>query len=196
MLRIVAGEWGGRRIRAPRGSSTRPTSDRVREAIFNVLAHRLPLERARFYDLYAGSGALGIEALSRGALHATFVETDGRNAALIRRNLQGLGAAVERWRVVGRRVLPWLEGEAFAPGPLVILLDPPYASDEAQRALESIARLPAVAEGAAIVVESAGGAAPVPPPNLELIQTKRYGDTDVSYLEKRSSTPPPADGSP
>ena len=135
MLRIVAGEWGGRRIQAPRGKSTRPTSDRVREAIFNVLVHRLPLERARIYDLYAGSGALGIEALSRGALHATFVETDGRSAALIRRNLQGLGAAGERWRVVGSRVLPCLKGEAFSPGPLVILLDPPYASDEAQRAL-------------------------------------------------------------
>ncbi len=196
MLRIVAGEWGGRRIRAPRGRSTRPTSDRVREAIFNVLAHRLPLERARFYDLYAGSGALGIEALSRGALHATFVETDGRSAALIRRNLQGLGAAGERWRVVGSRVLPWLKGEAFAPGPLVILRDPPYASDEAHRALESIARSPGVAEGAAVVVESASGAGPAAPANLELIQTKRYGDTDVSYLEKRCSTPPPADGSP
>ena len=149
---------------------------------------RAARERLRQEVVHGDSNLSGYLLLHKRAL--------GRNAALIRRNLQGLGAAVERWRVVGRRVLPWLEGEAFAPGPLVILLDPPYASDEAQRALESIARLPAVAEGAAIVVESAGGAAPVPPPNLELIQTKRYGDTDVSYLEKRSSTPPPADGSP
>ena len=87
-MRVVAGEFGGRRLRAPRGAGTRPTADRVREALFSMLGD---VSGARVLDLYAGSGALGIEALSRGAASAVFVERDAQAAATIRRNLDELG---------------------------------------------------------------------------------------------------------
>jgi len=107
MLRIVAGEWRGRRIQAPRGRATRPTAEKVRGAIFNVLAARIELEGATVWDLFAGSGAMGIEALSRGARHATFVESDPRAAAGIAGNLTRLGAPRERWTVADLPFQSW-----------------------------------------------------------------------------------------
>src|SRR5204863_4358625 len=96
-VRVVAGRLGGRRLRAPRGRDTRPTSDRVREALYSMLG---PLEGARVLDLFAGSGALAIEALSRGAAHAVIVERDGRAVEVIRANLEGLGLGEDEARVV------------------------------------------------------------------------------------------------
>src|ERR671934_2307496 len=103
-MRVVAGRFGGRRLRAPRGRDTRPTSDRVREALFSILG---PMEDARVLDLFAGSGALGIEALSRGAAHATFVERDRAAADVIRRNLATVGAEA-RATVVAREAVAWI----------------------------------------------------------------------------------------
>ena len=97
MTRIISGALGGRRLEVPAGSSTRPTSDRVREALFGRLDHQGVLVAARVLDLYAGSGALGLEALSRGAALATFVESDRSTANVLRRNVSALGAGPETW---------------------------------------------------------------------------------------------------
>src|SRR3982751_3668008 len=95
-MRIIAGEWRGRQLEAPPGQSTRPTADRVRETLFSMLASRLgSFEDLRVADLFAGSGALGLEALSRGAASAIFVENDSKAAAIIRRNAEKLGASVQ-----------------------------------------------------------------------------------------------------
>lgn len=121
-VRIIAGRWGGRRIRVPRGALVRPTSDRVREAWMNVLSSELV--GARVLDLYAGSGALGLEALSRGAAHVTFVESDRKVRELLRSNIRELaaGPATEVVGIDGPRFLL-----SLAPGSYdLVLADPPY----------------------------------------------------------------------
>jgi 16S rRNA (guanine966-N2)-methyltransferase len=146
-LRVVAGEFRGRRLRAPRGTATRPTSDRVREALFSILGD---VSGLRVLDLYAGSGALAIEALSRGAASAVLVESDRRALDAIRANLEPL-AGVEA-RVERRDALAWLRAssERFD----LVLLDPPYSSAP-KLAGELSQALPAVlSENARIVSES------------------------------------------
>ena len=122
-MRIIAGEWRGRQIEAPPGNATRPTGDRVRETLFSMLASRLgSFEDLRVADLFAGSGALGFEALSRGAASATFVESDAGAAAAIRRNAERLGAS-ERARIIAGSALTLPRSEPFD----LIFADPPYA---------------------------------------------------------------------
>jgi 16S rRNA (guanine966-N2)-methyltransferase len=145
-VRVVAGEFGGRRLAAPPGRGTRPTADRVREAMFSMLGD---VSGLRVLDLFAGSGALGIEALSRGAASATFVESDARAAATIRSNLDALGAVGE---VSRRDALAFLRSaEGYFD---LVLADPPY--DSAPLLAGQLAeRLPGVlSENARIVTES------------------------------------------
>lgn len=121
-MRIIAGAWRGRSIEAPSGRLTRPTADRVRETLFSMLASRLgSFEELRVADLFAGSGALGFEALSRGAAEATFVESDAESAATIRRNATKL-AATDRVRIISGSALSLPKSEPFD----LILADPPY----------------------------------------------------------------------
>jgi 16S rRNA (guanine966-N2)-methyltransferase len=184
MLRIVSGAWGGRRISAPRGRGTRPTSEKVRAAIFNVLTHRVDLHGKCVWDLYAGSGAMGIEALSRGAGHATFVESDGRAAGGISSNLKGLAADPSRWSVMTGRVETWLSRAPVPTGPLLIFMDPPYRSESGPSVLEMLAASERVPDGSIIVLERAREADSRRPAALELWQSKRYGGTEVRFLVK------------
>jgi 16S rRNA (guanine966-N2)-methyltransferase len=180
-VRVVAGRFGGRRLRAPRGRETRPTSDRVREALFAMLEQPAstgasPLAGARVLDLFAGSGALAIEALSRGAAAATLVERDPRAIEVIRANLAALGLGTEEARVVHAPARSALRdasarGEAYD----LVLLDPPYR-DAPALGRELSQALPAVlAPDARVVVESDRRS----PLDLELpvVRERRYGDT-------------------
>ena len=125
MLRIIGGEQRGRKIEVPPGDTVRPTTDRVREAIFNLLRQLVP-GRAVF-DLFAGSGALGLEALSRGARHATLIENDRRVAAVLRRNVAHLQFA-DRTTIVTADVFRWVErGGGWSAQPAIVLIAPPYA---------------------------------------------------------------------
>jgi 16S rRNA (guanine966-N2)-methyltransferase len=124
-VRVVAGEAKGRALSAPKGASTRPTSDRVREAIFDVLGSLVTVAGADVVDLFAGSGALGIEALSRGASHAVFVDRDRYAVDAIRANLAATGMAATRATVMKTDVRRWLAGARAASVDLV-LCDPPY----------------------------------------------------------------------
>jgi 16S rRNA (guanine966-N2)-methyltransferase len=163
----------------PRG--TRPTSERVREAIFSTVAARVELDGARVLDLYAGSGALGIEALSRGAAHALFVESDRRAAAVLRRNLDELGLAGGEVRAA--KVMSVLAEPATDAYELV-LADPPYATadDELNGVLGSLARNGWLADGALVAVERGARAGePDWPPDVVPVTTRRYGDTLVCY---------------
>ena len=167
-LRIVAGEWGGRRLVAPPGRATRPTSDRVREALFSILG---PLEGERVLDLFAGSGALGLEALSRGAASATLVERAPSALRALRANVEALGASAD---VVAGDARSFLRSarEQSAEYSLVFL-DPPYrAASGLGRDLELE---PVLAAGARVVAESDRRS----PLDLSLPVTdeRRYGDT-------------------
>jgi 16S rRNA (guanine966-N2)-methyltransferase len=177
LTRIIAGKAGGRRLAVP-GSGTRPTSDRVREALFSALDHDPGLEGAAVLDLCAGTGALGLEALSRGAAHAVFVESDRKAAGVLRRNLAtvGLGGEV-RLGTVGAV----LAGPAPRPFDLV-LVDPPYAvtDDEVAAWLHAAAAHGWLATDAVVIVERGRGASGFPwPQPLEGVRERRYGDTVI-----------------
>lgn len=169
---MVGGDARGRPIKAPLGRSTRPTSDRVREAVFGILGSLLPggVEGATVADLFAGSGALGIEALSRGAAHAVFVDSDARAVATIRDNLASLGVAGSRATVLRADVLRWLDGAGAVD---VVLCDPPYAFGQWPVLSERIVGVAGVA-----VLES--GAAIELGPEWELLREKVYGGTFVT----------------
>jgi 16S rRNA (guanine966-N2)-methyltransferase len=173
-VRVVAGELRGRRLAVPPGRATRPTSDRVREALFSLLIARLDhLAGSRVLDLYAGSGALGIEALSRGAEHADFVERDSRAASTIRRNLDALG--VSSGAVHRQEALAFLRS---GPGPYdLIFADPPYSCAPRLAGPLSRALLAVLSHDALIVTESDKRL----PLELELplLDERTYGDTRI-----------------
>lgn len=150
-MRIIAGALRGRRLDAPPGPETRPTADRVRETLFSMLASRLgSFEGLRVADLFAGSGALGLEAISRGAAHATFVESDSKAAAVIRDNALKLGIE-ERVRVLGGSALALPRSEPFD----LILADPPYAAGSGTAAVRAVADAHWLAPGGWMSVETA-----------------------------------------
>ena len=184
MTRIIAGSAGGRLLRTPPGAGTRPTSDRVREALFSALEARGAVAGARVLDLYAGSGALGLEALSRGASGAVLVEGDRRVAAVIRANVEAIGLR-DRAMVRAATVESVLRVEPDAAYDLV-LIDPPYAV--AEDALASVlARLADgwLAPGAAVVVErSSRSPEPAWPTGLVADPPRRYGETTVWVAER------------
>jgi len=170
-VRVVAGEFKGRRLHAPKGQRTRPTADRVREALFSILGS---VEGLSVLDLFAGSGALGIEALSRGAAAATFVDSDPRAIAALERNLGAIGADAP---VHKRDVLAFLAGGAAERYDLV-LIDPPYSS--AGRLGGPLSeRLPGVVTENARIVTESDKRAPLEL-DLPLAGERSYGDTRIA----------------
>ena len=179
-LRVVAGSLRGRRLDVPAGSSTRPTSDRVRQALFNALESLGAVEGAQVVDPFAGSGALGIEALSRGAAHATFADDDPAALAVVRANVEGLGLA-PRARIVGGRGTGVV---AAGAGWDLVLLDPPYAFDGWPELLGAVAST--LAPDGLVVVESDRD---VPlPGELVGVRTKAYGGTVVQFARRSGAT--------
>jgi 16S rRNA (guanine966-N2)-methyltransferase len=176
-MRIVGGTLGGRVLRAPQGHATRPTSEKVREAIFNILPD---VEGSRVLDIFAGSGALGIEALSRGAVHATFVDSGKPALEVLRRNLAELGVA-DRATVITQDAVA--AARRFAQPFGFVFVDPPYASDLASRAVLALPRA-AFADAARVIIEHDRKHAP-PDALGSLLRTdqRRYGDTLVSFFE-------------
>ena len=187
-MRITGGLHRSRSLRAPRGVETRPTSDRVREAVFGILTSAGAVEDARVLDLYAGTGALGLEAVSRGAAHATLVERRRDAVLAIRANVEAL-ALGKQVRVIPKAVersLPLLQGGAFQ----LVFCDPPYADvpDGAlARALAPLIRSTVIEPEARIVVEHATADASPALPGLRLEDTRHYGDTSVSFYVKSGS---------
>lgn len=182
-MRVIGGEWRGRPITAPPGRDTRPTTDRVREAVFSsVFSMMGGLGDSCVLDLYAGSGALGIEALSRGAAHATFVERDRRAAAVIERNLRDLDAAGSRWRIIGSDVSRLVTRGGIGPVSL-LFADPPYTIDAVAewQVLENLALAGVLEAGCLVVYEHRASGGGTPPGVFVTRAVKRYGDTGVTY---------------
>lgn len=184
-MRIVGGRWGGRRIEAPAGRGTRPTTERAREAVASMIlsAAELDLAGVSVLDAFAGSGAMGLELLSRGAESCVFVERDRRAAALVRKNVAALGAG-DRTRV--------LAGDAFAlaergslGGPFaVVYLDPPYATsaEAVSRLVASLAAHGALAPGAVVAYERAAGSPGLSVPGLSVPRTRSLGAGAVDLM--------------
>lgn len=178
---MVAGTAGGRRLDSPPGLTTRPTSDRVRQAVFNALESLGAVDGARVLDAYAGSGALGIEALSRGAVHAVFAETEPAARAVIAHNLQVTGLG-ERADVVGTPAATVVTRN----GPWdLVLLDPPYDHDDWDGLLQVVAG--SLAPQAVVVLESNREIAL--PAGLDVMRVKRYGGTVVTFAVPSGATP-------
>jgi len=177
-VRIIAGSARGRQIIAPTGRETRPTLDRVRESLFGIL--QFSLEGARVLDLYAGSGSLGLEALSRGAVHAVFNDQSRACCEVVRENLRTLGFS-ERAAVLQLDALAAVDrlaGQAFD----IVFLDPPYRAG-AQEALRALFLRGLVAPGGQAVVEHAWKEPPQEMPGAFLrVDTRKYGDTGLSFF--------------
>ncbi len=179
-MRVIAGRFGGRRLRAPKGTSTtRPTSEKVREAIFSMLGE-LVLEDARVLDLFAGTGALGIEALSRGAARAVFVERDRAALAALRANLRELDLDADEAEVRRGEALAALRSaRAGAETYDLVLIDPPYRRAGGIAGELSPALAPLLSEQARVVVES-DRRAPLELSWGEIERQRRYGDTTIT----------------
>jgi len=188
MLRIVGGKHRGRSIATPEGTATRPTAHRARESLFNILMHARwrddgtsPLIDARVLDAFAGSGALGIEALSRGAAHATFLDNDATAVRLIGENLRKLGetAAAKVIRADATRPPPSREGCDL------VFLDPPYRSGLAAPALAALADAGWLAADAVATVELGSTEDLMPAAGFQAIDERRYGAAKIAILRYR-----------
>ena len=197
MTRIIGGSAGGRRLKAPAGERTRPTSDRVREALFSSLDSELgTITGLRFLDLYAGSGAVGLEARSRGAGAVTLVEEDRRTVSLIRDNLRGLGfTQVDVVPASVTRFLSVRPEESYD----VVFLDPPYPlpTEEVLTDLTALLEQGWLAEGAVVVVERATRSGELPwPDGLVAARSRRYGETTLWYGHATASGDEPPESVP
>lgn len=193
MTRIIAGTAGGRTIRTPRGQDTRPTTDRVREALFSRVEALMDLDGARVLDLFAGSGALGLEALSRGAETLLAVERHRPTARLVEQNAQLLGLAGQV-QVHPGAVEPLLASGPDGPAFDLVLADPPYpwGEEELARILQALARHGWLAPDALVVVErSSRSPRPTWPPGLEHLSSRTYGEAALHLAEP--TDPGPAD---
>ena len=176
-MRIIAGKWRGRPIDAPPGPATRPTADRVRETLFSMLASRLgSFDELRVADLFAGSGALGLEALSRGAQSAVFVESDPKAASVIRRNAERLGADVQ---LMTGSALALPRTEPFD----VIFADPPYSSGSGSAVVAAVARAEWLASGGWMSVETSRDEA-IEPGDLVVDATRVVGRARLTLLRR------------
>jgi 16S rRNA (guanine966-N2)-methyltransferase len=171
VIRVVSGEFGGRKLVVPDGLATRPTTDKVRQAVFNSLDSAGLIDGAAVADLFAGSGALGIEALSRGAATCVFVERDRAALQALRANIAALGLA-QRTTVVTSDVPAWVPA---LRGVDLALIDPPYEFDGWDQLL-TVLRVPYVVAEAAREIE--------PPTGWEALKSRRYGRTWVTQLER------------
>lgn len=188
-MRIVGGKFKGRAIAAPPGRDTRPTSDRAREAVFNILEHAPwspGVAGRRVLDLFAGSGALGLEALSRGAAFALFVETDAGARGAIRDSIEALGlfgaTRIHRRDATDLGVKPAGVGEPFD----LVFLDPPYGKSSGERALARLAEGSWITDDALVVFECGADEKPAAA-GFETIDQRAYGAAQVLFLKRRTN---------
>ena len=178
-MRIVGGALRGRTLKGPKSHAIRPTSDRLRESIFDILAHAYdnPVAGAAVIDLFAGTGALGLEAISRGAARALFVDNGSEPRALLRENIEalGLGGVTRVFRRDATRLGLAPPGETFT----LAFLDPPYDKGLASPAIEELVRGGWLSPGALLVLEEDAKTAITLPEGLTQLETRRYGDTQI-----------------
>ena len=197
-MRIVAGRHRGRRLLAPPGETVRPTSDRAREALFNILSHGrlaaegMPFAGAAVLDAFAGTGALGLEALSRGAAEATFIEQDREALATLRRNIAALGEDGRARIVPGDATHPPRAPSAYA----LVFLDPPYSSGLAAAALTALDAAGWLMPDALAVVELAAREHLAPPAGFSFVDERVYGAARLLFLRRAAESATATEKSP
>jgi 16S rRNA (guanine966-N2)-methyltransferase len=182
-MRIVGGRLRGRLLAGPKSQAIRPTADRLRETLFNILVHRYgdPVTRSRVLDLFAGTGALGVEALSRGADFALFVEDAARARALIRANIDALGLG-GRSRIFRRDATRLGQRAPVLAAFSLVFLDPPYGQGLAERALVAAREGNWISPDALVIIEEAVAAELSVPAGYERLEQRRYDDTQLCFL--------------
>jgi len=184
-MRIVGGRFRGRVLSAPKSQAIRPTADRLRETLFNILTHAYgdPVEGARVLDMFAGTGALGLEALSRGASFVLFVDDGAEARALLRANVDalGLGGSTKVYRRDATQLGPVSPLTPFS----LTFLDPPYGKELAERALASARDGGWLAPGAVVVVEEAAESKFSAPDGFDEVERRDYGDTELIFLRSQ-----------
>lgn len=182
-MRIVAGKFRGKQLDTPKGGDIRPTADRVREAVFSIIGSRIgpSLEGVHVLDLFAGTGAMGLEALSRGAAHCVFVDTGVEARGLIRGHIQEFGVAGQV-KLLRRDATDMGPVERIQPATLVFA-DPPYGKGLGEKAIASALAGGWIAPGALIVLEERKDIEIVPPQGTSIIDRREYADTAVTLLE-------------
>ena len=188
-MRIIAGEYRGQHIKAPSGKVTRPTTDRVRESVFNILQHTV--EKQHVLDLYAGSGAMGLEALSRGAQYCAFVDKSPEACRVIRSNLEHLDVEKKRWSIYRQSVESFLTADLqrhISESFKLIFADPPYQMGFPDKAVEQLSRWTAFGSPALVVVETSAHNKVDPEDDrisgekFDVVRDRTYGDTRIIML--------------
>lgn len=179
-MRIVAGKFGGRRLATPSSDRIRPTTDRTRESLFSILGNYIQFEGLRVLDLFAGTGALGLEALSRGADFALFVETGAEGRGILRENIENLGlqGATRIFKRDATKIGPRGNIKPFD----LVFLDPPYARGLGEQALEALIREDWLADGATLVLEEASDSLPELIPGYEVMDRRKFGSSAIAIL--------------
>lgn len=180
MLRIIAGQYRSRRLATPEGQDTRPTLDRVREALFNILGDRVV--ESRFIDLFAGSGAIGLEALSRGASHVTFVETALPAVRALRSNIESLKISASEFTIVHQDALTYLRAAVTNPAD-ILFADPPYSPEALVGLLAELIPQQISAEGLIVIQHFAKDSLPAPHAGLTITDQRTYGKSSLSFLQ-------------
>ena len=184
MIRIIAGEYRGRKLKVLQGMDIRPSSDQLREGLFNMLSSLADFGNMIFLDLYAGTGSLGLEALSRGAKKVIFIEASRKNMSVLKQNIESISPEQNCFKLTQDSSVHWLSGFADPGHPCVVFLDPPFSSNEYNLILEKLELTPAIRTGSLIVVESNQTREILFPENMDLLKHRRYGTVSLDILRK------------
>ena len=185
MIRIIAGEYKGTKLKILKGIDIRPSSDQLREGLFNMLSSLVDYESMIFLDLYAGTGALGLEALSRGAKKVIFIEASRKNMSVLKQNIESISPEQNCFELTQDSSVHWLSGFADPGHPCVVFIDPPFSGNEYELILNRLNDLPSIRAGSLIVVESHQSKEILFPEDLLLVKHRRYGSVTLDILRKQ-----------
>ena len=185
MIRIIAGEYRGRKLKVLQGMDIRPSSDQLREGLFNMLSSLADFGNMIFLDLYAGTGSLGLEALSRGAKKVIFIEASRKNMSVLKQNIESISPKQNCFELTQDSSVHWLSGFTDPGHPCVVFLDPPFSGNEYEPILNKLTVLPSIRAGSLIVVESNQARKILFPEALLLLKHRRYGSVTLDILRKR-----------
>ena len=185
MIRIIAGKYRGRKLKVLKGMDIRPSSDQLREGLFNMLSSLADFGNMVFLDLYAGTGALGLEALSRGAKKVIFIEASRKNMSVLKRNIESIAPEQNCFELTQDSSSNWLSGFADPGHRCVVFLDPPFTGNDYELILNKLTILPSIRAGSLIVVESNQAREILFPEALLLLKHRRYGSVTLDILRKQ-----------
>jgi 16S rRNA (guanine966-N2)-methyltransferase len=185
VIRIIAGEYRGRKLKVLKGMDIRPSSDQLREGLFNMLSSLADFGSMIFLDLYAGTGAIGLEALSRGAKKVVFIEASRKNMSVLKQNIESIAPEQNCFELAQDNSAQWLSGFADPGNPCVVFLDPPFSGNDYELILNKLTILPSIRAGSLIVIESNQAREILFPENLLLLKHRRYGSVTLDILRKQ-----------